>query len=310
MATEARPEMVAVAPALIASLVAAGRIKPVPSSLLSLVRTDLGGELPPDPLPPQIDMALDILAEPEARIRVLAREGEETTGYGVFFRRGEVVVQAALIPDGLVVAPPQSVRTFIDRFMREIGNNAPPDSTTSTIVVSPIALAGASWLWSFGQQNVTERAKSADLAAYLTQAGVKRPADLLKAVTDAGILRESGDVLTIEPAYRRWLTRVWTRSLFEIAVLPLRPDREPTPEDVREHQQQLVLVGAKGTRVACRAVRGSELASLGQGTLPENVQEEWHILLSHLTNEALRSCIESLLAIGAGTPPVPATSHV
>jgi hypothetical protein len=295
MASETQSGLVAVSPVLISGLLAAGRLKPVPSSLLSLMRKDLGGEIPPDPLPPQIEVALEILAQPEARIVVRASERHETTGYGTLFRRGPAVVQAALTPDGLVVAPPQSVRGFIARVLGEIGDNTPPDAATPSIILSPIALAGASWLWSLGPSEAADPARSADLIASLTSGGVKQPADLLKGVIQSGLVCENGNTVMVEPAYRPWLERVWTDQFFEIGVMPLIAEREPTAEEVRVYQQQLALVGVKGARVACRAILGSELAVLGKGALPKEAEEDWFVLLSYLTNDKLRSLLEALL---------------
>jgi hypothetical protein len=95
MASQTQSGMVAVSPVLISGLLATGRLQPVPSSLLSLMRKDLGGEIPPDPLPPQIEVALQILAQPEARILVRASEHHQTTGYGTFFRRGPAAMASS-----------------------------------------------------------------------------------------------------------------------------------------------------------------------------------------------------------------------
>jgi hypothetical protein len=303
MATPAQSGMVAVSPVLISGLLAAGRLKPVPSSLLSFMSKDLGGEVPPDPLPAQIEVALEVLAQPEARILVRASARHEMIGYGTFFRRGPAVVQAALTPGGLVVAPPQSVRAFVERVLGEIGDNTPPEGVTPSIILSPIALAGASWLWSLGPREASDSARSEDLAASLTSGGVKQPADLLKGVIQSGLLRESGDTVTVESAYRPWLERIWTDEFFEIGVMPLIPEREPTADEVRIYQQQLALVGSRGARVACRAILGSELAVLGKDALPKDTEEDWFVLLSYLTNDKLRSLLEALLPSGAPLEP-------
>lgn len=213
---------------------------------------------PPTPDEPY-RLALDILAQPEALVRVrVAEPGQEAADIAVLVK-GRLAAPFLFDDGTLLVGPARPLEGLAESLSGQARHDGP--LVGQQIVVWPATLKVLTLVW--GRDQDASKSIARD-EAERRLAGEGRPAaTVAKAIDEliAGgvILLAPGDALAIVEAYRPFLDRVWSGHALQIELLPVTgaPSLEAA---LVQTGPRLLFAGPAGDRILNDPVTGEALA--------------------------------------------------
>ena len=245
--------------------------------------------------------ALDVLAQPEALVRVRILEPGLEPGDIAVVVRAQKAAAFAIRDQSLLVGPARDLDALAASLADQARHEGP--LVGQQIVLWPAALKVLSLVWGRDQDASKEIART---EAEKRLAGEGRPAEKVKAALDelvaGGIVVAAGDALGIVAAYRPFLDRVWSGHGLQLEYL-LFAGASSFEQVLAGNGPRLLFMGPPGDRVLNDPVTGEALRRFLNGARPA---EDRAIRLAAVPAEGVVKLVRLLL--GLEKPPVSAPS--
>jgi len=253
-------------------------------------RRELGAT--PDPV---LMRAIEITSRPEGKIRLSTASTARPARQITLLRRGDALSQCGFNREGFLLGRPLEIEALVARLVADLSSE-PPSASTTDHLLSPRALDLLSILWpGNGLSGSSPLPRATALAACRQVAAEEAAAQpLMDDLVESGLVQDKGDTFLLDPEWRPWFERLWSRDLYEIEVTPL-PAADFDLARLLEQRERLLFIGPEGQRIACRAVQGGSLEEMMPGSRRQEGYEEHLVALSHLDDEMLADLLRGLL---------------
>jgi hypothetical protein len=212
---------------------------------------------PPTPDEPY-RQALDVLAQPEALVRVRVVEPGQPPSDVALLVKARVAAPFLFDEGTLLVGPARPLEALASVLAEQARHDGPLSG--QQVLVWPATLKVLTLVWG-GGQDASQRVPRAEAERRLAGEG-RTAATVAKALDElvaGGVLLASGDALEIVPAYRPFLDRVWSGHALQIEFLTVMG--APSLEAVLvQTGPRLLFVGPAGDRILDDPVTGEALA--------------------------------------------------
>jgi hypothetical protein len=259
-----------------------------------------GAGAPPDvALPPELQEGLQILAQPEAmvRLKVMVPGEPEVAALGAVVR-GDRAARFTIDGDTVEVTPAASLEAIASAVAHDVVHQGPLAGQETFLWPSTLKIMSLLWQ---DTQDPAQPVARADALARLKAGGP--PEEVAKALDElvrAGLLQARGEQLHINPPLQPWLALVWSGHALHVEYLPLPAD-VPFEKAAQAQGEHVLFVGPPGQRILSIQVTGEALAQRTQGGAPV---EDALVRLSAPREELIEKALGLLFRMRAQPAPV------
>jgi len=240
--------------------------------------------------------ALEILARPDARVRIADLSPSAPPAVRVFHLAGEWAAAGQFEAGAFSVGPPVAVGALAHAIFHRLRDD-PPQHGSALLWPSQIEFAGL--IWSQGSVRACEPVplSAARMAFAKWNCTPEQGEQALTWLEQTQFIERASDSVRLRPPNDYWLDLLWSGHSTELEYLRLLSDRVPTEEELNSIAEEAVFVGPPGRRVLRDVLRGEEIAAeFGEDSAAYDPPEDQLVALTYMPADELYTTLLEFLS--------------